>query len=81
MLVSLVEKVNGMKKGEHDFSWNEDEDVDSEVDWLSWVEAELPEDISLKEDPDYLLPIAAEDMGENSVVTSTERRYNLRYRR
>uniref|UniRef100_A0A803KYK2 Protein GAMETE EXPRESSED 1 n=2 Tax=Chenopodium quinoa TaxID=63459 RepID=A0A803KYK2_CHEQI len=80
MLVSLLDKVNGMKKGD-DFSWEDNDDVDSEVDWISWVEAELPEDISVTEDPDYMLPIAGEEIGENSVAISTERRYNLRYRR
>ncbi|XP_021718086.1 protein GAMETE EXPRESSED 1-like [Chenopodium quinoa] len=81
MLVSLLDKVNGMKKGD-DLSWDDNnDDVDSEVDWISWVEAEFPEDISVMEDPDYMLPIAGEEMGENSVAISTERRYNLRYRR
>ncbi|XP_057542924.1 protein GAMETE EXPRESSED 1-like [Amaranthus tricolor] len=80
MLVSLLEKVNGMHKGDR-FSWDDDEDdVDSEVDWLSWIEAELPEDIGFKDDPDYMLPDTGEEVGENSVVLSTERRYNLRCR-
>ncbi|KAL2905505.1 Protein GAMETE EXPRESSED 1 [Bienertia sinuspersici] len=79
MLLSLLDKVNGLQKTDG-FSWNNDKDVDSEIDWISWVEAELPEDTNLKEDPDYMLPTAVEEIGENSIVTSTGRRYNLRHR-
>ncbi|GAB4838398.1 hypothetical protein Ancab_027933 [Ancistrocladus abbreviatus] len=75
MLVTLMEKVNGMEKGE-EFCW--DGDMESDVDWLSWVDTELPEDVDDCEDPDFRIP--EEIVGENSIVATTERRYNLRRR-
>ncbi|PHT65399.1 hypothetical protein T459_29824 [Capsicum annuum] len=71
MLQTLVEKVNGIQKHKEYLSWEmENEDSDSEVDWSSWIEAELPEDVDKLKDPDFVFP---EEVAENSV-----RRYNLR---
>lgn len=70
MLLLLMERVNGMQT-QNKLSW----DSDSEVDWTSWIDTDLPEDV---EDPDFVLP---EEVGENSITTaSTSRRYNLRHR-
>ncbi|KAI3468499.1 hypothetical protein Pfo_025162 [Paulownia fortunei] len=77
MLLTLMEKVNSMQGNKELLPW--DMDIDSEVNWSSWVDTELPEDVDLLEDPDYLL---AEEVGENSSVTSSNtKRYNLRRRR
>ncbi|GAB2268039.1 hypothetical protein Dimus_003015 [Dionaea muscipula] len=75
MLVTLTEKLNSLQKGE--FRWESDTE-ESDVDWLSWVEKELPDDVDQCRDPDYRIP--DEVVGENSIVTSSERRYNLRSR-
>ncbi|KAG8365283.1 hypothetical protein BUALT_Bualt18G0088400 [Buddleja alternifolia] len=77
MLLTLMDKINSMQGNKGVSSW--DEDSDSEVNWLSWVDTELPEDVAMLEDPDYLLP---EEVGENSSVSSSStKRYNLRRRR
>uniref|UniRef100_A0A0A0KY67 Uncharacterized protein n=2 Tax=Cucumis sativus TaxID=3659 RepID=A0A0A0KY67_CUCSA len=71
MLLMLMERINGMQT-QNKLSWD---DSDSEVDWTSWIDTELSEDV---EDPDFVLP---EEVGENSITTaSTSRRYNLRHR-
>ena len=71
MLLMLMERINGMQT-QNKLSWD---DSDSEVDWTSWIDTELSEDV---EDPDFVLP---EQVGENSITTaSTSRRYNLRHR-
>lgn len=76
MLLAIMEKVNSMQRTKELLSW--DTDIDSEINWSSWVDTELPEDVGLLEDPDYLLP---EEVGENSSVTSSStKRYNLRRR-
>ncbi|KAL0330986.1 UNVERIFIED_CONTAM: protein GAMETE EXPRESSED 1 [Sesamum angustifolium] len=76
MLLAIMEKVNSMQRTKELLSW--DTDTDSEINWSSWVDTELPEDVGLLEDPDYLLP---EEVGENSSVTSSStKRYNLRRR-
>lgn len=75
MLLTLMEKVTGMHKGE-DMSWNTDSD--SEVEWSKWIDKDLPEDIDRLQDPDYL---CKEEVGENSVETNSfTKRYNLRNR-
>ena len=56
-----------------------DTDADSEVDWSSWVDTDLPDDVDRLQDPDY---VCREEVGENSVeTTSITKRYNLRCRR
>ncbi|KAK4435601.1 protein GAMETE EXPRESSED 1 [Sesamum alatum] len=76
MLLAIMEKVNSMQRNKELLSW--DTDIDSEINWSSWVDTELPDDVGLLEDPDYLLP---EEVGENSSVTSSStKRYNLRKR-
>ncbi|KAM7507853.1 hypothetical protein LguiA_018306 [Lonicera macranthoides] len=75
MLLQLIEKVNGIQRNK-ELSW--DDEGDSEADWSTWVEAELPEDVDKLEDPDYTIP--EEVVGENwvSTTTSIARTYNLR---
>ncbi|XP_059307813.1 protein GAMETE EXPRESSED 1 isoform X1 [Lycium ferocissimum] len=77
MLKTLVEKVNGIQKHKEYLSWEmENDDSDSDVDWSSWIEAELPEDVDKLKDPDFVFP---EEVAENSVGSkSITRRYNLR---
>lgn len=77
MLLTLIEKVNGIQRNK-ELSW--DDEGDSEADWSTWVEAELPEDVDKLEDPDYTIP--EEVVGENwvSTTTSITRKYNLRTR-
>lgn len=72
MLQTLIEKVNCMQKQE--LSW----DMDSDVNWSSWIDSDLSEDVNALEDPDYR---AQEEVAENSITTtSTRRKYNLRTR-
>lgn len=75
MLLTLIEKVNGMQKNKQ-LLWEMDSDDD---DWSLWVDSESPEDVDKLEHPDYMLP--EEVVGENtSAITSTTRTYNLRNR-
>ncbi|KAL6549763.1 hypothetical protein OROMI_020251 [Orobanche minor] len=76
MLLTLMEKVNSIQGNKELLSW--DIDVDSEVNWSSWVDTELPEEVGLLEDPDYLLPEDGKD--DSSVSSSSTKRYNLRRR-
>ncbi|CAK9318017.1 unnamed protein product [Citrullus colocynthis] len=70
MLLMLMEKINGMQTS-NKLTW----DSDSDMNWASWINSKLSEDI---EDSDYVLP---EEIGENSITTtSTARKYNLRHR-
>ncbi|XVE77446.1 hypothetical protein DITRI_Ditri13aG0063400 [Diplodiscus trichospermus] len=74
MLLTLIEKVNNMESNKA-LSW----ETDSDVDWSSWIDAELPEDVHKLEDPDYIIQ---EEVEENSTTTSSStRRYNLRQRK
>ncbi|XP_022734465.1 protein GAMETE EXPRESSED 1 [Durio zibethinus] len=74
MLLTLIEKVNNMQSNKA-LSW----EMDSDVDWPSWIDAELPEEVEKLEDPDY---IVQEEVGENSITTSSiTRKYNLRHRK
>ncbi|GMN42339.1 hypothetical protein TIFTF001_011552 [Ficus carica] len=73
MLQTLIEKVNGMQRRE--LSW----ELDTDVNWSSWIDTDLPEDVNKAEDPDYIAP--EEEVGENSITTTTStRKYNLRRR-
>lgn len=50
--------------------------MDSDVNWSTWIDTDLPEDVSKFEDPDFIVP---EEVGENSIMTTSIRRnYNLR---
>ncbi|XP_057543828.1 protein GAMETE EXPRESSED 1-like [Amaranthus tricolor] len=62
MLATLIEKVNKIEKV-RDFSLEDDWEDDSHIDWLSWVEMDLPEDLSINEDPDYMPPILDQHVG------------------
>ncbi|KAK9678289.1 hypothetical protein RND81_11G201300 [Saponaria officinalis] len=72
MLASLIDKVNQIQKPKIYYS-SDDESVDSEVDWISWMDTSLPEDLSLNEDPDYLLPPQEDGHSEKSIVTTVDR--------
>ncbi|GFP81543.1 protein gamete expressed 1 [Phtheirospermum japonicum] len=83
MLMTLMEKVNGMHGNNKELlTWDVD-DGDSEVNWSSWVDDELPEEVDLLEDPDFLLPkeVEDDDDDDSSVTSSSTKRYNLRRRR
>lgn len=74
MILALIDKVNDMQRNK-EWSW----EADSDVNWLSWVETELPDEVDNLEDPDYIIP---EEVGENSIsITSITRKYDLRSRR
>lgn len=74
MILALIDKVNDMQRNKG-WSW----EADSDVNWLSWVETELPDEVDNLEDPDYIIP---EEVGENSIsITSIRRKYDLRSRR
>lgn len=74
MILALIDKVNDMQRNKG-WSW----EADSDVNWLSWVETELPDEVDNLEDPDYIIP---EEVGENSIsITSITRKYDLRSRR
>lgn len=76
MLLMLMEKVNGMQGNKEMLSF--EMDIDSEVNWSSWVDTDLPEDVAMLEDPDYVYP---EEIGNSSSMTcSSTRRYDLRQR-
>ena len=47
-----------------ELSW----DMDSDVNWSSWIDTDLPEDVNNFEDPDYML---REEVGENSIMTTS----------
>ncbi|XP_071728903.1 protein GAMETE EXPRESSED 1-like [Rutidosis leptorrhynchoides] len=69
MLQSLIEKVNGMQENKQ-FC----DDYDSDVDWSSWVDADITEDEL--EDLDYMQPQVA------AITTSSvSSDYNLRHKR
>ncbi|KAG6387840.1 hypothetical protein SASPL_153034 [Salvia splendens] len=76
ILLTLMEKVNSMQRSKEMLTW--DEDVESEVNWCSWVDTELTEDVQLLEDPDYVLPEEIEV--DSSFTTPRTKRYNLRRR-
>lgn len=79
MLQTLLEKVNGMQRNK-ELSW--ESDYDSDVDWPSWMDRELPEEVNDFEDPNYLISYGIpEEVGENYITTSSiTTRYNLRSR-
>ncbi|KAJ0100617.1 hypothetical protein Patl1_21191 [Pistacia atlantica] len=79
MLQTLLEKVNGMERNK-ELSW--ESDYDSDVDWPSWMDRELPEEANDFEDPNYLISDSIpEEVGENFITTSSiTTRYNLRPR-
>ncbi|KAI7738789.1 hypothetical protein M8C21_021086 [Ambrosia artemisiifolia] len=77
MLQSLTEKVNGMQRNKQLlYDDDDDDDGDSEVDWSSWVDSDLPEDEL--EDLDYML---SKEAIVATFSTSGSREYNLRHRR
>ncbi|WMV53736.1 hypothetical protein MTR67_047121 [Solanum verrucosum] len=77
MLQTLMEKVNGIQKHKEYLLWEmENDDSDDSVDWSSWIEEELLEDVDKLKDPDFVYPV---EIAENLVGSkSITRRYNLR---
>ncbi|XP_039059910.1 protein GAMETE EXPRESSED 1-like [Hibiscus syriacus] len=76
MLLTLMEKVDKMQRNKASLSW---ETEDSDVEWSSWVDVELPEDVDKLKDPDFVI---GEEMEQSWVSTSsTTRKYNLRQRK
>ncbi|XP_041002437.1 protein GAMETE EXPRESSED 1 [Juglans microcarpa x Juglans regia] len=71
ILLTLIEKINGMERHK-ELPW----DLDSEINWSTWIDTDIPEDPDNLGDPDYILP---EEVAENSIVTSSiTRKYDLR---
>ncbi|XP_047974363.1 protein GAMETE EXPRESSED 1-like [Salvia hispanica] len=77
MLMTLMEKVNSIQRSKEMVAW--DADVESDMNWRSWVDTELTEDVQLLEDPDYVLPEEF-DESNSSVTNSHTKSYNLRRR-
>lgn len=74
MLQTVLEKINGMERDKEALSW----DTNSDIDWSSWIDTDLPEEVDDYEDPDYIVP---EEVGENWITTSSlATRYDLRPR-
>ncbi|XP_004298553.1 PREDICTED: protein GAMETE EXPRESSED 1 [Fragaria vesca subsp. vesca] len=72
LLHTLIEKVNGMQRYQK-FTW----DRDSDLNWSSWLDSNLPEDEDCSDDPDYLVP---EQVGDNLITASSIKEYDLRQR-
>ncbi|XP_031403908.1 protein GAMETE EXPRESSED 1 isoform X2 [Punica granatum] len=72
ILLNLMEKVNYMQS-EDKLSW----ETDSDVDWSSWIDSELPDEVESSEDPNYEV---STDVGESSLTTYVRKEYNLRKR-
>ncbi|XP_057789430.1 protein GAMETE EXPRESSED 1-like [Salvia miltiorrhiza] len=60
MLLRIMEKINGIERKQEE----------SDDEWSSWIDADLPEDVGMLEDPDYYI-------AETTSISST---YNLRSR-
>lgn len=83
ILMTLMEKVNRMQENKEMLSWGMDSD--SEINWSSWIDTELPDDVNLLEDPDYLMPEEirdklVDDEERSSVTKLSTKRYSLRRR-
>ncbi|KAG5522070.1 hypothetical protein RHGRI_034319 [Rhododendron griersonianum] len=81
MILEMYKNHTDLVKGKRlntECSW--ESDCDSDVNWSSFVDTEIKEDIDSLGDPDYMLP---EEVVENSVATSLTptKTYNLRCRR
>ncbi|XP_050226680.1 protein GAMETE EXPRESSED 1 [Mercurialis annua] len=74
-ILEVNEKVNAVLRIYKQSLWDDDE-----INWSSFVETELPDEVDRLEDPDFIMP---EEVAENSIssLTSlTRRRYDLRSR-
>ncbi|XP_015963413.1 protein GAMETE EXPRESSED 1-like [Arachis duranensis] len=71
LLLTLVEKVNGMQMQKELL------DEDSDINWLQWINTDLSDDDDCLDDPSYTIP---EQIGEYSITSSSDMRYNLRRR-
>lgn len=68
MLLTLIDKVNGMQM--------QKELLD--VDRSQWIDADLSDDEDCLDDPSYIIPEEVGEKSENSITTSSYMRYNLR---
>ncbi|CAN1747162.1 Protein GAMETE EXPRESSED 1 [Linum perenne] len=75
MILTLTEKINSIQRDDKALSW----DTDSDVDWPSWIEDELPEEVGSTEDPDYMIPEQMTD-DKSIVCAPMGRKYDLRQR-
>lgn len=78
MLLSLMDKVNGMPgRNKEAESW--ESDCDDDVNWSSWIDSDLAEDVDSLKDPDFVLP---DRVGDNFLpnTTAITRIYDLRRR-
>ncbi|KAJ3670956.1 hypothetical protein LUZ60_008382 [Juncus effusus] len=78
MLQTLVEKVLAIEasSGQKNLPLGTESDDESLIKY-SWICGELEDEVDSRVDPDYNLP---EGMGESSITTSINKRYNLRRR-
>lgn len=74
--VRHIEESSGKKRAALSME-SDDEDSDGSLSKYSWIDQELPEDVDIDEDPNYLL----EEVAENSITAgSITRKYHLRPR-
>ncbi|KAI4388906.1 hypothetical protein MLD38_001194 [Melastoma candidum] len=82
MLLNLIEKVDGIRgrdKSSEDY-YGMEIDGGDEDSWLALMDAELPEEVDLCDDPDYVLPAEAEEYGTGT-GRGQRSSYHLRRRR
>lgn len=70
MLLTLMEKVSCIQR-QDELSW----ESDSDVDWSSWIDEDLPDEVDGSKDPDYCI---SGDVGGNAMAIHDRRVYNLR---
>ncbi|EEF28852.1 conserved hypothetical protein [Ricinus communis] len=73
LLLTAVDKLNAMQRTKEELLW----ESDSELNWSSFVENELPDEVDKLQDPDYIMP-EEEEVAENSITLP--RKYDLRHR-
>ncbi|KAI3870708.1 hypothetical protein MKX03_005393 [Papaver bracteatum] len=81
MMMSLIEKLDAIEERKKQMglemeSSDDEDDEEDDIDFLTWIDEDLPEDNCT--DPDFMLP---ERVAENSIITSSfSRKYDLRPR-
>ncbi|XP_010917216.3 protein GAMETE EXPRESSED 1 [Elaeis guineensis] len=79
LLQTLVEKVRNMEQNSGNKFLSYSMESDTDISQYSWIDEELPEDVGVDVDPNYVLP---EEVAENSITTTpVSRKYDLRPRR
>ncbi|KAE8654892.1 hypothetical protein F3Y22_tig00117034pilonHSYRG00100 [Hibiscus syriacus] len=63
MQVTLIDKFNSIKTNS-ELCW----DSDSDVDWPSWIDTDLPDNVDNLKDPDYMVPFAAATESEGNSI-------------